>query len=169
MAPNSADVDKLAESYMAGFLYISLCDYLALRAHGAPTSSRPPSLGSPAPQNNYGFAEHVKNNLHPILITRFPLAANEMHMNEAGKQVTIWTADQPEFKPEFVAALGNKELTYIADFVFVLDVNDESKMLRVLELIDILATDSFRVLVEKAYGISVSDKINGQEVHVVVV
>lgn len=84
----------------------------------------------------------------------FPVTAKEIHVNEAGRQVTIWANATPEWKKEAMGERkgeeGRKEWEYTGEYIFILDVDEEGKIVRVLEFLDSLGTERLRGLMVRA-------------------
>lgn len=107
----------------------------------------PSSLQIP-PKTNSDFATHIDANVRPLL-TAFPVTAKEVHINEPKRQITIWATGKPEFRAE--AMDGEKEeWDYTGEYIFILDVNEEGKIERILEFLDSLATGRLRGLMGRA-------------------
>jgi hypothetical protein len=105
------------------------------------------SVISQPSKNNDEFAEHVFTVLR-LIMTHLSLQAKEIHVNEAGRQVTTWASGNPKFILEFGDTIGKKrlnELHYTAELIFILDVNEEGKIVRVFEFNASLATDRFKL------------------------
>ena len=79
-----------------------------------------------------------------------PVTAKEIHINEAGRQITIWTNAIPAFKKEAMGDGLKEEWDYIGEYIFILDVSEDGKIVRILEFLDSLATDRLRSLMVRA-------------------
>ena len=66
-----------------------------------------------------------------------------------GGQVTIWAIGVPEFRAEAVDGMEG-EWEYTGEYVFILDVNEEGKISRVLEFLDTKGRERLRGLMERA-------------------
>jgi len=79
----------------------------------------------------------------------FAVSPKEIHVNEAGRQITIWATGTPVFKAEAIGT-GGEDWNYTGEYVFILDVNEGGKITRVLEFLDSLGTQRLRGLMERA-------------------
>ena len=66
-----------------------------------------------------------------------------------GGQVTIWAIGVPEFRAEAVDGIEG-EWEYTGEYIFILDVNEEGKISRVLEFLDTKERERLRGLMERA-------------------
>ena len=149
MPPTEAQLHNIAISFLSAFKDLSVNNHLSLRAPDCIHIFAPASLNPPAPKSNEVFAAHITNNLQPIL-EHFPVTAKETYVNVSGKQITIWATGKPEFKPEAMGLGSKEEWDYTGEYIFILDVNDNGKIARILEFLDSLATDRLRKLMVRA-------------------
>jgi ketosteroid isomerase-like protein len=149
MSPTTAHLHQTATSFLAAFENLSATDHLALRAPSCLQIFAPASLKPPAPKTNEDLANHLNNDLR-LVLDHFPVTAKEMHVNEAGRQVTIWATSNPKFKVEAMGGGSAEKWDYIGEYVFILDVNDEEKIVRILEFLDSLATERLRGMMDRA-------------------
>jgi len=84
------------------------------------------------------------------IITSFPVTAKEINVNEAGRQAVIWATGKPEFKAEVKGEGDEAEWEYTGEYIFILDMDEEGKITRVVEFLDSLATERVRGLMKKA-------------------
>jgi len=82
----------------------------------------------------------------------FPVTAEEIHVNKGGRQNTIWAMEKPEFKEEVRGEEEEGFWGYTGECIFILDVDEEGKITRVLEFRDSLATERLRGLMGRARG-----------------
>ncbi|KAF1831072.1 hypothetical protein BDW02DRAFT_572362 [Decorospora gaudefroyi] len=73
-----------------------------------------------------------------------------MHINERGRQITIWGTGKPEFKEEAMGGEPAENWDFVGEYLFVLDVDGEGKIVRILEFLDSLATARLQGLVARA-------------------
>jgi hypothetical protein len=139
----------LATSFLSGFDSLSAPTLIADRAPTCTHIFAPSSLNPPAPKTNADFAAHVTNNMVPLL-NHFPVTVKEIHINEAGRQITIWATGKPEFKKEAMGDSSAEEWDYTGEYIFILDVNEDGKIVRILEFLDSLATERLRGLFVRA-------------------
>jgi hypothetical protein len=149
MPSPESSLHDLATSFLAGFTNLSAQEHIALRAPTCIHLFAPASMDPPPPKSNEDFANHVNNNLRPLL-QRFVVTPNEIHVNEAGRQVTIWATRKPEFKPEAMANGPKEEWDYTGEYIFILDADKDGKIVRILEFLDSLATTRLRGLMVRA-------------------
>jgi hypothetical protein len=97
---------------------------------------------------NDQFSALLTNNLGPIL-AHYPITAKEIHVNEAGRQVTIWATGVPEFRAEVKDGEGTG-WEYVGEYIFILDVDEEGRIERILEFLDSLATERLGGLIGRA-------------------
>ncbi|KAH7061922.1 hypothetical protein BKA63DRAFT_191743 [Paraphoma chrysanthemicola] len=147
MAPTASTLHSLAASFLAAFTNLSTTDHISLRSSTCTHIFAPSSLRIP-PKSNTQFAAHLTNNLIPIL-SHFPVTAKETHVNEVGRQVTIWATGVPEFRSEVMDG-EKKEWEYVGEYIFLLDVGEHGKIERIVEFLDSLSTERLRGLVERA-------------------
>ncbi|KAH7089280.1 hypothetical protein FB567DRAFT_523425 [Paraphoma chrysanthemicola] len=147
MSPTTSTLHNLAASFLAAFTNLSTTDHIFLRSPTCTHIFAPSSLHI-TPKSNPQFAAHLTNNLIPIL-SHFPVTAKEIHINEKGRQVTIWATGVPEFRPEVMDG-DMEEWAYVGEYIFLLDVADDGKIERVVEFLDSLSTERLRGLVERA-------------------
>jgi ketosteroid isomerase-like protein len=147
MSPSASHLHETATSFLAAFTNLSATDHIALRSPTCTHIFAPSSL-SMQPKTNAQFSAHLTNNLVPIL-AHFPVTAKEIHVNEARRQVTIWASGVPEFREE-VKDGEAAEWEYVGEYIFILDVDEEGRVERVLEFLDSLATERLRGLVVRA-------------------
>jgi hypothetical protein len=149
---NSSSLHDLATSFLSAFTHLSPSStHLALRSPDCTHIFAPSTVGIP-PKSNSAFATHIDNVVRPLL-TSFPVTAKEIHVNEAAGQVTIWATGKPEFKAEAMGlerAGEKEEWDYTGEYIFILDVNEEGKVERVLEFLDSKATERLRGLMGRA-------------------
>ena len=149
MPVTEADLHHLASSFLRAFDTLSAKDHLALRAPHCTHIFAPASLSIP-PKSNNEFSTHLTNNLVPLL-ARFPVTPKEIHAHTtiSGGQVTLWATGTPEFKKEVMD--GEREgWEYTGEYIFILDVDEEGKIVRVVEFLDSKGTERLRGLVERA-------------------
>lgn len=90
----------------------------------------------------------MTQNLQPILAS-FKVTAKEVHVYGEKREVLIWASGVPEFRPE--AKDGeDKEWEYKGEYIFMLTVNEEGKIVRILEFLDSLGTEKLRGLMGRA-------------------
>jgi len=150
--PNSP-IHKTASAFLAAFNSLSPTDHLALRAENCTHIFAPASLGSRPPLSNAEFGAHVAR-LSEIL-TAFPVTAKEININEAGRQAVIWATGKPYFKEEVKVVGEEAEWEYTGEYIFILDMDEDGKITRVVEFLDSLATERLRGLMRRAKEIVV--------------
>lgn len=149
MSPTEADLRQIAKSFLAAFKDLTASDHLVLRAPTCLHIFAPSSLNINNPKTNDVFAEHVEKNLRPVL-DHFPVTAKEIHINEAGRQITIWATAVPEFKAEAMGSSTKEDWDYTGEYIFLLDVDEAGKIIRILEFLDSLKTEKLRGMMVKA-------------------
>ncbi|KAF2032477.1 hypothetical protein EK21DRAFT_109857 [Setomelanomma holmii] len=147
MSKNSSELQRIAAAFLRGFTELSAEDHVALRSPTCNHIFAPSSLSIPT-KTNEQFASHLTNNLIPLL-AHFSVTAKEIHINEAARQITIWATGVPEFREE-VKDGEEKEWEYVGEYIFILNMNDDGKIERVLEFLDSLATERLRGLMVRA-------------------
>ena len=80
----------------------------------------------------------------------FPVIAKEIHINEAGRQITIWAYATPVFKEEAMGSDPSEGWDYTGEYIFILDVDEEGKIVRIIEFLDSLGTEKLRGLMVRA-------------------
>lgn len=148
MPPTSSDLQRLAEAFCLAFKNPSGSAHIALRAPNCTQIFAPASVNPPPPKSNDQFAAHIDNNIS-LLMDSFAVSPKEIHVNEAGRQITIWATGTPVFKAEAIGT-GGEDWNYTGEYVFILDVNEGGKITRVLEFLDSLGTQRLRGLMERA-------------------
>jgi ketosteroid isomerase-like protein len=133
VSTSESSLHNLATSFLAGFTNLSA----------------PASMNSPAPKSNEDFTNHVNNNLRPVL-QHFVVTPKEIHVNETCRQVTIWATGKPEFKQEAMGDGPKDQWDYTGEYIFILDINADGKIVRILEFLDSLATTRLRGLMVRA-------------------
>ena len=149
MSPTEAQLRQIANSFLAAFKDLSASDHVALRAPDCIQIFAPASLNPPAPKTNDVFAEHINQRLR-LVLDHFPVIAKEIYINEAGRQATIWATATPEFKKEAMGSESKEAWDYTGEYIFILDVNEDGKIVRILEFLDSLGTEKLRGMVVKA-------------------
>jgi ketosteroid isomerase-like protein len=137
---------QIASSFLQAFADLSGDDHTALRAEDCTHIFAPASLNPPAPKSNQVFADHIVNLRR--LLTAFPVTAKEIHTSESNRQITIWANGKPYFRKEVMSE--GEEWDYTGEYIFILDLNEEGKIVRIVEFLDSLATERLRGLMVKA-------------------
>ncbi|KAF2789245.1 hypothetical protein K505DRAFT_328361 [Melanomma pulvis-pyrius CBS 109.77] len=140
-----------AASFLAAFDNLSASEHISLRAPTCSHIFAPASLNPPPPKTNTAFAEHVTK--LGAIIKHFPVTAKEIHVNEAGRQITIWATGVPEFREEVKGKKIDGEeggWEYMGEYIFVLDVDEDGKIKRILEFLDSKNTMRLLEMVKKA-------------------
>jgi ketosteroid isomerase-like protein len=83
-------------------------------------------------------------------LDHFPVTARETNVNEAGRQVTIWATGKPQFKKGAMGGASEEEWDYTNEYIFILDVDEEGKIIRIVEFLDSLKTERLRGAMVKA-------------------
>jgi ketosteroid isomerase-like protein len=148
MSPTHASLQALSTSFLSGFTDLSVTNLIAIRAPTCTHIFAPASLNFPSPKTNAAFAAHMTDNLAPVL-AHFPVTAKEIYINETNRQITIWATAKAEFKREAMDG-DEKEWDYTGEYIFILDVNDDGKIVRILEFLDSLATKRVMGLMVRA-------------------
>ncbi|KAH7394898.1 hypothetical protein DE146DRAFT_764549 [Phaeosphaeria sp. MPI-PUGE-AT-0046c] len=153
--PTSSSLHDLATSFLAAFTNLSSANHLSLRAPECTHRYASlinhifaPSTVQVNPKSNSDFATHMDANIRPLLIA-FPVTAKEIHINEPKRQITIWATGKPKFKADAMDGDEN-EWDYTGEYIFILDVNEEGRIERILEFLDSLATERLRGLMVRA-------------------
>ncbi|KAF1841276.1 uncharacterized protein K460DRAFT_322355 [Cucurbitaria berberidis CBS 394.84] len=149
MSPLESQLRQIADSFLAAFKDLSTADSLALRAPGCLQIFAPASLNPPAPKTNEAFGEHMDKSLRPLM-DHFPITAKEIYINETGRQITIWANATPIFKKEAMGSELQEAWHYTGEYIFILDVDENGKIQRILEFLDSLGTERLRGMMVKA-------------------
>lgn len=149
MAPTEHELRDIAARFLEAFRDLSAEDHLALRAPECLQIFAPSSLNMSPTKTNEEFAEHLKGPLS-LVLSHFPVIAKEVYINVGGRQATIWATAIPEFKPEAMGSTPAEEWKYQGEYIFILDVNEEGKITRILEFLDSLGTQKLRGMFKKA-------------------
>jgi ketosteroid isomerase-like protein len=83
------------------------------------------------------------------VLDHFPITEKEIHVNEVGKQIILWATGKPEFKKE---AMGNdpaEKWDYTGEYIFIV-MNEDGKIVRILEFLDSLAIERLRGMMDRA-------------------
>ncbi|KAJ4402470.1 hypothetical protein N0V91_007184 [Didymella pomorum] len=149
MAVTEDQLRQIATSFLSAFDTLSATDHIALRADTCTHLFAPASIGIP-PKSNADFANHILNNIVP-LASSFRVDAKETHVHTtaAGGQVTIWATGTPMFREEVMDG-EEGEWKYTGEYIFILDVDEEGKIVRVLEFLDSAGTAHLRGLMVRA-------------------
>jgi ketosteroid isomerase-like protein len=141
-APTTTSLHDLATSFLSAFTHLDTAAHTSLRAPSCTHIFAPSSLGMPT-KSNAEFAHHLDANIRPI-ISGFPCVAKEIHVNEAGRQVTIWATGTPEIRAE--AKDDGADWEYVGEYIFLLDVDEQGRIVRVLEFLDSKGTERVKEL-----------------------
>lgn len=146
MAPNLHDI---ALNLIGGFKDLTPNQLTQDRAPNCTHIFAPASLGKLGPFNNEQFAEHITK-LGDIL-DHFPVIPKEVNVNEAGRQVVIWATAKPYFKD---VAKGENPVEgdwdYTGEYIFMLNFDENGKVVRIVEFLDSLATERLKAMAVKA-------------------
>jgi hypothetical protein len=148
MPPTHESLQALATSFLSSLSSLSTPAMLAIRAPTCTHVFAPSSLSLPAPLTNTSLVTHLADNLAPLL-SSFPTTAKEIHINELGRQITIWATGRPEFKAEVMDGEA-EEWVYTGEYIYMLSVDEDGKIVRVLEFLDSKATERLSVLMGRA-------------------
>jgi hypothetical protein len=121
---------------------------LAIRAPNCLHIFAPSSLPLPTSLSNTSLLNHLATNLTPILSV-FPTTAKEIHINEAGRQITLWATSKPEFRKEVMDG-DVSEWDYTGEYIYMLDVDEDGKIVRVLEFLDSKTTERLSMMMARA-------------------
>ncbi|KAF2111091.1 hypothetical protein BDV96DRAFT_603227 [Lophiotrema nucula] len=145
-----AQLLQTATSFIDAFENLNAEKHVSLRASNCKHLFAPASLNPPPPKTNEAFAAHLIN-LRKVL-NHFPVTAKpgEIHVNPTKRQVVVWATAVPEFKDEVKGGIENKEWEYQGEYVFMLDMDEEGKITRIMEFLDSKATTRLLGLMEKA-------------------
>jgi hypothetical protein len=149
MALTEAGLHQIANAFLAAFNNLSVEDHLALRAPNCLHHFAPASLGITKPKTNQDFADHINNNIRPVL-DQFPVSSKEVYVNLAGRQITIWANSRPGFKREALQNSAEADWEYTGEYIFILDMSEEGKIVKILEFLDSLGTERLRILFKRA-------------------
>jgi hypothetical protein len=148
MAVTEASLQQLAEDFLSAFKTLEAKDHTKLRAPGCEHHFAPSSLNYPSPKSNQQFADHITNLQH--ILSGFPITAKETMINEPKRQVVIWATAIPHFTDAVKRGTPDSEWAYQGEYIFILNVNEEGKIERVVEFVDSLGTMKALGLIEKA-------------------
>lgn len=141
-----------AIAFINAFTTLEANTHISLRAASCTHIFAPSSINPPQPMTNKEFAAHLTK-LHK-LATGFPVTAKEIHVNFPKRQIIIWASAALNFREE-VKSLeeggDGKGWDYVGEYMFLLDVDEEGKICRVVEFLDSLGTEKARVLLAKAW------------------
>ncbi|KAI0148439.1 hypothetical protein GGR57DRAFT_240786 [Xylariaceae sp. FL1272] len=140
-----------AEAFISAFA--TLDPKVEIRAANCTHNFAPSSLGMPTGITNEAWEAHLKR-LRQVM-SGFPVTAKEIHINVAKRQVVIWATAVPNFRDEAKdpGAGGDVEgSAWTGEYVFLLDMNEEGKIDRIVEFLDSLATSNARTLLSKAFA-----------------
>ncbi|KAL6885706.1 hypothetical protein GGI43DRAFT_426583 [Trichoderma evansii] len=141
-----------AIAFISAFARLEASTHISLRAASCTHIFAPSSVNPPPPMTNEDFAAHLTK-LH-IIITGFPVTANEIHVNLTKRQVIIWANAVPKFREEVKGLKegdDGKEWNYVGELIFILDLDKSGKISRIVEFLDSLATERERVLMVRAW------------------
>ena len=149
MAVTEDQLRHIATSFLSAFNTLSATNHIALRADTCTHHFAPASIGIP-PKSNADFANHITNNIVP-LASSFRVEAKETHVHTttAGGQITIWATGTPVFRPEVMDG-DEKEWEYTGEYIFMLDIDEKGKIVRILEFLDSARTAHLRALMVRA-------------------
>ncbi|EHK44592.1 uncharacterized protein TrAtP1_009151 [Trichoderma atroviride] len=151
MATEQALYDT-AIAFINAFATLEANSHISLRAANCTHIFAPSSIKPPQPMTNEDFAAHLIK-LHTIA-TGFPVTAKEIHVNFPKRQVIIWASAVLNFREELKGLKegdDGKEWDYVGEYMFLLDVDEEGKICRIVEFLDSLGTERVRVLIAKAW------------------
>ncbi|KAI1263941.1 hypothetical protein F5Y18DRAFT_91729 [Xylariaceae sp. FL1019] len=140
-----------AEAFISAFT--TLDPKVDIRAANCTHNFAPSSLGMPTGMTNDDWEAHVKH-LRQVMIG-FPVTAKEMHINVAKAQVVIWATAVPNFREEAKdpGTGGEDEAPgWTGEYMFLLDMNEDGKISRIVEFLDSLATSNAQTLLSKAFA-----------------
>lgn len=141
-----SSLQELAQSFLSGYETLSGELHTSLRAPNCTYIFAPSSLKMPA-LSNTGFTEflsHLKK-----VITSFPITAKEIHINEEEKQIVIWATGVANFREE-VKDSDFGEWNYQGEYMFILNVDKDGKIERIVEFLDSLGAQRANELVARA-------------------
>lgn len=160
MATEQALYDT-AIAFISAFASLEANTHTSLRAASCTHIFAPSSINLPPPMTNEDFAAHLTK-LHTIA-TGFPVTAKEIHVNFPKRQVIIWASAVLNFREELKGLKEDddgKEWDYVGEYMFLLDLDKEGKISRIVEFLDSLGTERVRVLIAKAWkNAGVSEKL----------
>ncbi|KAL9081002.1 MAG: hypothetical protein Q9159_007456 [Coniocarpon cinnabarinum] len=139
---------ETAKSFIKAFTTLQDQDFLSLRSTTCLQVFAPQSLNPPPPMTNSQWCHHLSK-LRQIL-TGFPVSAKEMHVNVPKREIFIWANAVPLFKKE-VKDGKEEEWDFEGEYIFLLSVDGDGKIERVLEFVDSLAVESLRGLMVRAW------------------
>ena len=142
----------IAIAFNNAFKTLEANAHVSLRAASCTHIFAPSAINPPAPMTNEEFAAHLHK--LSLIITSFPVTVKEIHANVPKHQVLIWANAVPKFKEEVKCLKEGDdggEWDYVREFVFLLNVDEERKISRVMELLDSLGTERVRGLMVKAW------------------
>jgi hypothetical protein len=148
MYPTHDSLDTLAESFLSSLSSLDGPAMLAIRAPDCLHIFAPSSLPLPNPLSNTSLVTHLATNLTPIL-SGLSTTAKETHINEAGRQITIWATSQPEFKKEVMDG-DVRDWDYTGEYIYILNVDGDGKIVRVLEFLDSKTTERLSAMMARA-------------------
>lgn len=149
MSLSESQLRSIADSFFATLKDLDTSAHIALRAPECVQILAPASLNAPPPKNNQEFADQLNQNMRPLL-AHFPFTAKETYVNVASRQITVWATGKMIFKKEAMGPGPKEKWNFVGEYIWVLDVNEEGKISRILEFLDSLATERLKGLVSEA-------------------
>ncbi|ORY11329.1 hypothetical protein BCR34DRAFT_624851 [Clohesyomyces aquaticus] len=145
----SSSLHTLATSFLSAFTSLSSSQHISLRSPTCTHIFAPASLSIP-PKTNSDFAAHMLR-LQEILI-RFPVTAKEIHVNDEKRQAVIWATGRPDFREEVRGneEKGDEDWEYTGEYIFMLDVDGEGRIERIVEFLDSKGTERLLGMVKRA-------------------
>lgn len=145
-----AQLLQTANSFISAFADLDAEKHVSLRAPDCTHIFAPASLNPPPPKTNAAFAAHFVE-LRKLL-NHFPVTAKpgEIHVNPTKGQVVVWATAVPEFKDEVKGGLRDEEWEYQGEYIFMLDIDEQGKITRIMEFLDSKATTRLLGLMERA-------------------
>ncbi|KAM0546639.1 hypothetical protein ACHAPJ_010777 [Fusarium lateritium] len=145
-------LNNVAKAFINVFDTLEADSHVALRAANCMHTFAPSSVNPPPPMSNQDWANHLGK--LQIIMTGFPITPKEIHVNVSKSQIVIWATAIPKFKEEVKGLKegdDGKEWNYVGEFMFILNVDGEGKISRIVEFLDSLGTDRARGLMVRAW------------------
>ncbi|KAF4967678.1 hypothetical protein FSARC_4813 [Fusarium sarcochroum] len=145
-------LNQVATAFINVFDTLEADSHVALRVANCMHTFAPSSVNPPPPMTNQDWANHLGK--LQLIMTGFPITPKEIHVNVTKSQVVIWATAIPKCKEEVKRLKegdDGKEWNYVGEFMFILNVDEESKISRIVDFLDSLGTDRARGLMIRAW------------------
>ncbi|KAF2149686.1 hypothetical protein K461DRAFT_282075 [Myriangium duriaei CBS 260.36] len=147
------DLFNIAVAFINAFKTFEPGTHVSLRAANCTHVFAPSSVSQPPPMTNQDWIVHLSK-LDSVLDS-FPVTTKEIHINLPKRQAIIWATAIPKFRTEVKEPKkdggDDTEWNEVGEYIFLLDMDEQGKITRIVEFLDSLVTERVRKLMVKAW------------------